>query len=239
MTALDVLLLFHSEAGDLEIESILQQAGAKRANDMHSSVTSQSQENHQHGQVPESNMTMEQSEVPTTHYRSRIDQLADYFRYKKGRDRASDVRTALLTIAVLIATATYQSGFSPPGGVWQDDKNDTPKHVAGQSVMGTKNSGSFFVFMFGNTIGFYTSLYMIYFLTNGFPLQLELQCSMFAITITYVSSMGTIAPSHQTVRTFTVLSIVLPLIIPLASRLFRQLKKRTADAPHNTSQEGV
>ncbi|KAJ7950752.1 Ankyrin repeat-containing protein [Quillaja saponaria] len=195
MTALDVLLLFHSEAGDLEIESILQQAGGKRANDMHSSVTSQSQENHQHGQVPESNIPMEQSEVPTTHYRSRIDQLADYFTYKKGRDRASDVRTALLTIAVLIATATYQSGFSPPGGVWQDDKNDTPKQVAGKSVMDTKNSASFFLFMFGNTIGFYTSLYMIYFLTNGFPLQLELRCSMLAMIITYVSSMGTIAPS--------------------------------------------
>ncbi|KAJ7950743.1 Ankyrin repeat-containing protein [Quillaja saponaria] len=239
ITALDVLLLFHSEAGDLEIESILQQAGAKRANDVHSSLTSQSQESHQHDQVPESNITIEQSAVPTTHYRYRIDELGDFFTYKKGRDKASDVRTALLKLAVLMTTATYQCGLSPPGGVWEDDRHDViPKQVAGTSVVGTKKEGSFFFFMLGNSIGFYTSLYMTNFLTSGFPLQLELQIRMLAITMTYVASMYTILPSHLTERIFTVLSFVIPLIILLAAIVFRKLKKGTG-ASHNTPQEGV
>ncbi|KAJ7950745.1 Ankyrin repeat-containing protein [Quillaja saponaria] len=165
-------------------------AGAMRAKDRHSSIPSESQTNDQNFDVSASNTAMEQAEVTIIPYRSGIDELTNHFRYKKGRDRASDVRTALLTIAVLIATTMYQAGLSPPGGVWRDDKlNVSPKQVAGTSVMGTKKEASFFLFMLGNTIGFYTSLYMINFLTNGFPLQLELQFTMFAITITYVSSM--------------------------------------------------
>lgn len=36
-------------------------------------------------------------------------------------NRLSDVRNIVLVVAILIATATYQTGLSPPGGIWQDD----------------------------------------------------------------------------------------------------------------------
>ncbi|XP_040997853.1 uncharacterized protein LOC121243852 [Juglans microcarpa x Juglans regia] len=50
--------------------------------------------------------------------------LDSYFKYKPERDSANDVRNALLVVLALIAAATFQAGLNPPGGVWQDTKND-------------------------------------------------------------------------------------------------------------------
>ncbi|KAF5444879.1 hypothetical protein F2P56_033971 [Juglans regia] len=52
------------------------------------------------------------------------DDWVSYFQYKPERDSASDVRSALLVVMALIAAATFQAGLNPPGGVWQDNKND-------------------------------------------------------------------------------------------------------------------
>ncbi|KAI9082042.1 hypothetical protein K1719_035967 [Acacia pycnantha] len=110
--------------------------------------------------------------------------MEKYFRYDEERDKPSQVRNALLTVAVLMATATSQAGLSPPGGVWQDTNlNANPKQVAGVSIMGTNNFVTFACFMFGNTLGFHFSLYMIEFLTRGFPLRLELNFATFGMIV--------------------------------------------------------
>ena len=38
---------------------------------------------------------------------------------RESKNISSDTRNALLVVAVLIITATYQASLSPPGGVWQ------------------------------------------------------------------------------------------------------------------------
>lgn len=155
--------------------------------------------------------------------RSRTTQLAEYFRYDERRDKPSDVRTALLTVAVLMAAATYQAVLSPPGGIWQESKSDVnPIQVAGVSIMGTKAHISFDIFMFGNTLGFSFSLYMIDFLTRGFPLRLELGFTMFAIGLTYGSSLGIITPSGFMGSAFITLSVGFAfLLLPFLVRLLR------------------
>lgn len=57
--------------------------------------------------------------IPTASERSRASQatnLVEYVKFKKGRDSPSEARSALLFIAVLVATATFQVGVGPPGG---------------------------------------------------------------------------------------------------------------------------
>ncbi|XP_020874828.1 ankyrin repeat-containing protein BDA1-like [Arabidopsis lyrata subsp. lyrata] len=38
---------------------------------------------------------------------------------------SNDSRSAILLVAILIVTATYQAGLSPPGGYWQENSSDS------------------------------------------------------------------------------------------------------------------
>lgn len=207
LTALDTLAIFPSEAGDREIEEILRNAGANRARELFLSPTPSIQ-----GRSLIKNST--------TNY------LVDYFEFHKGRDSPSEVRSALLVIAVLVATATYQVGLSPPGGVWQDNtsptqNNNKTTNYAGKSIMGTENLVSFELFAISNSIGFFVSLFMINTLISKFPLQLELQICLLAMYITYSIAVVFVAPKEITVAV-TVLTSVLPSILPIAARFVRR-----------------
>ena len=220
LTALDCLLLFQSEAGDREIEEILRQAGGSRARDLHTlgtqtAITISNQDQHN------------QPAAPEQPHHSRAKRVLEYFKYNKARDSPSEIRNAMLVIAILIATATYQAVLSPPGGVWQDDslQGATKAHTAGQSIMGSKRAVSYVLFLFFNSVGFFASVNMIFILTSGFPLQLELQIAMFALTVTYDASMAAIAPSSGFSVFFTIISITIPVMIPIATVVARNYLK--------------
>ncbi|XAR63289.1 hypothetical protein NMG60_11023176 [Bertholletia excelsa] len=171
---------------------ILRQAGAKKAEELFSS----SQE------LVITNRPEEQSEPVQAQSPTR--QLKEYFKYNRARDSPGEVRHTLLVISTLILTATYQAALSPPGGVWVDDSdpgnkngtNSSQWHQAGQSIMGSKYC-------------------IIYCLTCGFPLQMELQIAMFALITTYNACMSAIAPNWKWAIFFTVISSVFPFAIPI------------------------
>ncbi|KAK9913950.1 hypothetical protein M0R45_037749 [Rubus argutus] len=189
LTALDLLLIFPSEAGDREIYDTLRGAGALRAQDIMPSFDSN---NHTLSSFPEAS---------ETHQLQQPNDFIEYFKFKKGRDSPSDARTALLVVAVLVTTATFQAGLSPPNGVWQDtelNKNGSstsgvPAHYAGRSIMGSYSAVAFVCFVAFNSIGFSVSLYMINILTSNFPLQLELQICIIAMYCTYNTAVIDIA----------------------------------------------
>jgi hypothetical protein len=114
LTALDMVLIFPSEAGDREIVEILRSAGATRARDIIQSTISDNQTSTDNTSTPERCL-------------SNGNNLIEYFKFKKGRDSPSEARSTLLVIAVLVATATFQVGVNPPGGVWQD--TNIPDHT--------------------------------------------------------------------------------------------------------------
>ncbi|KAJ9163999.1 hypothetical protein P3X46_023617 [Hevea brasiliensis] len=101
--------------------------------------------------------------------------------HSQGIDSPCEARSALLVIAVLVATATFQVGVSPPGCVWQDsytpDQSNSTRaiirkaHYAGESILATS--------------GLSLSLFMIHRITNRFPLQFELQMCIVAMYFTY------------------------------------------------------
>ncbi|TXG54499.1 hypothetical protein EZV62_019755 [Acer yangbiense] len=109
LTALDLLLMFSSEAGDREIQEILCNAGAMRTKDVTLSSIPSSPEPF--------NQTLVNSTPGTPQACTpRTDDLVEYFKFNKGRDSPGETRTALLVIAVLVATATFQVGVNPPVG---------------------------------------------------------------------------------------------------------------------------
>lgn len=223
LTALDLLLIFPSEAGDREIYVTLRGAGALRAQDIMPSFDS-------------NNQTLSSFPVASeTHQLQQPNDFIDYFKFKKGRDSPSDARTALLVVAVLVTTATFQVGLSPPNGVWQDtelNKNGSstssssvPTHYAGRSIMGSYSAVAFVFFVAFNSIGFSVSLYMINILTSNFPLQLELQICILAMYCTYNTAVINIAPDNTKVF-IIVFTSVLPSTVPLAAKWVRKLVRR-------------
>ncbi|CAJ1977410.1 unnamed protein product [Sphenostylis stenocarpa] len=243
MTPLDVLMVFQSEAGDLEIYRTLVKAGAKSgreienenenenevgriSNNTGQSVAPMELEIIHDNQVPPTNTSNNEQSNPSTRIRywPRVEDMKELFGYKPNRDSISDVRNILLTVASLMVTATYQAVLSPPGGVWQDDADG---HTAGKSITATKSKITFWMFILGNSIGYYTSFFMIIWLTIDFPLQYPLLLLSFFMSFNYSASMSSLVPSGDWDYNFLVaLAIGFGYLTPLVPSVIRRLQCR-------------
>ncbi|KAL7254884.1 hypothetical protein ACSBR1_009105 [Camellia fascicularis] len=210
LTSLDVLLFFQSEAGDREIAEILRQAEAMRAKELH---TLRQLGMNQNQAIVAINPSSDQS-TPNHQPQSPAKRLLNYFKYNMDRDSPSEARHIMLVIAILIATTTYQTMHSPPGGVWADDSvssnnngnnNAFEPHKVGQAIIGSENWVSY----------------------------------VFAHIVTYDTCMAAITSNDKLWIFFTVISSILPILILIATKVARnyQQKARTVVWPRN--QESV
>ncbi|KAK5817637.1 hypothetical protein PVK06_022564 [Gossypium arboreum] len=137
----------------------------------------------------------------------------------------SEAHGSSLIIAVLVTTATFHVGLSPPGGTCQDSYFPNPNngtsggeaHIAGTSIMGTNSEVTFALFMVFNSMDFSMSLSMINILTSKFPLQFELQICLVALFFTYNTAMTCIAPSSIRDITIIMKSVLSSIILTLTS----------------------
>ncbi|KAF8412912.1 hypothetical protein HHK36_000884 [Tetracentron sinense] len=187
-TALDVLLQLPGGVNG-EIQDILHRAKAKRGDEIIS--TSPPLINQQSWVV---------SKIPRP-----LRGWKAHFRRAMFSDYSIEVRSALLVVAALTATATFQAGVNPPGGVWQDNFNPnynngttifTPSempHEAGTAIMAT-NFNLFIMFTFCNISGFLISDTMIFILTTGLPFSSFVRLALAFMGLTYVFSLMTTIP---------------------------------------------
>ncbi|XP_042496070.1 ankyrin repeat-containing protein BDA1-like [Macadamia integrifolia] len=123
-TALDLILMEEVPMGQDQgkVESILRGVGAKTGND---------------DIGRETRRTSLKMKWVLAHY---IKPVLQYFSFRVDLDIPNEIRNALFIVVALIATATYQTGITPPGGLWQDTyinsgpDDPIPSHDAGNPI---------------------------------------------------------------------------------------------------------
>ncbi|KAF8028512.1 hypothetical protein BT93_E1207 [Corymbia citriodora subsp. variegata] len=181
----DFMLRRHAlEYGVVEIREILARAGAVhgrgRPNSPASSPISVDDNNIEGGNNHQSDgISVTNALQSLSHLQSKI--------LNKDGESLGDIRNALLVVAALIASATYQSMLQPPR-IIQVDNGDNNSTGPGQ------NSYPYFYTVFlvygffvaGNTLGFLVSIQMIICLTKDLPIRLPLVLSLIAMVLTYL-----------------------------------------------------
>jgi hypothetical protein len=136
------------------------------------------------------------------------------------KDISEEQRNTFLIVAALIATATYQSALSPPGGVYQGNaedhnnnvKNTTslnsnatmPHEYVGKAVI---NEGDFFSLSIFNTLSLLLSTMTIYLLTPSGSIGGLLFTPIFWFAYCYINNMRLISPTNAT-NTFNLVMVV-------------------------------
>ncbi|XP_034708656.1 uncharacterized protein LOC117931724 isoform X2 [Vitis riparia] len=94
-----------------------------------------------------------------------------YFQYDEGKESPADARNVLLIVAGLIAAVTFQAGVTPPGGVWQDDKDG---HRPGRAIYSYQTK-EFYVFLISNTDELVKFRYILFAAAAPFIIRFLLQ----------------------------------------------------------------
>ncbi|KAJ0090475.1 hypothetical protein Patl1_14530 [Pistacia atlantica] len=122
---------------------------------------------------------------------------------EKKDDWLKEMNNALMVVASLIATVTFQVGLNPPASVWQDTRKPSHLHhiyhMAGESITAYTYSLHFNLFFAFNTMAFVASLCIILLLVSGLPyckrrlftwiLMVILWVAITAITFAYIFSL--------------------------------------------------
>ncbi|KAF5180769.1 Ankyrin repeat-containing protein bda1 [Thalictrum thalictroides] len=210
LTALDVLRQ-HSgnESNNVAVASIFMKFGAARAQETVISLGTPYPPHH-----TTSNSSMEPVII--------LEELFSGLPMKKWANEIenfpSETRNALMVVAVLIATVTFQVALSPPGGFkegypWVQSAlvNDYPVFLVLFSVI--------------NSIGFVTSIAMITVLTRRFPLKALMRMAVLSMGGTYLCAIAFIDMHNPLLVTLVALLILTILLLQWIHFKIRSLKK--------------
>lgn len=136
-----------------------------------------------------------------------IEDLLQNFHAKSAEDAIdpkwlAKKRTALIIVAVLLATMAFQAGVTPPGGVWPDNNG----HRGGQAVMAYNHPHLYKYFLRSNTVGFVASLSTILLLISELPFNkrryvwalVAIMClAITSMALTYSFSITVVTPKWE------------------------------------------
>ncbi|KAJ8748735.1 hypothetical protein K2173_011287 [Erythroxylum novogranatense] len=153
---------------------------------------------------------------------------------KEIEESSVATQNALMVVAVLIATVTYQATLSPPSGYWSAETRrfqfpiNNVDHrktlLPGEAIMSGDHE-VFAVFTIFNGLGFFASMAMISLITSGFPLRAGLRLAILSMTATYVISVVYMSPTDVKTINIVVALVSLLVLVELARFMTWLLKK--------------
>ncbi|XP_050232451.1 ankyrin repeat-containing protein BDA1-like [Mercurialis annua] len=177
LTALDLLQHTFRDFKNLEIQETLREVGAKRAVELnHNLLTSSIEE-----------PTLSVSRQTSSKRKTWFKKCMKYIQYN-----VEETRGALMIVATVIATMTFQAAMNPPGGVWQQTYansnggpvcSETNICEVGTSVLAYAYPDAYTYFLIWNGIAFFASLCVVSLVVSGFPLTNKLYVWLLAQAI--------------------------------------------------------
>lgn len=218
---LDFILQSGGEYNDISILEMFQQAGAMKAMDITTNPASTFQV-----EVKNINKNVNhtsQNSCPWNLWKELKLEI---------EESSTETQNALMVVATLIATVTYQAILSPPSGFWSAESrrsqtiNSVQKRdvLPGEAVM-TGDPEVFAVFTVFNAVGFFASIAMISLLTSGFPLRAGLRLAILSMTATYVIAVIYMSPTERKTIDAVVWSVGLLVLAEFARFMIWILKK--------------
>ncbi|GLT91905.1 hypothetical protein SLE2022_097670 [Rubroshorea leprosula] len=210
LTPLDVFLLCSCESMYSDMERLFMNSGAGRSCNIDSKFRIAAAAT---APNPTPNTTVLAGDVNgSVPNREDIIHWEEYFKFQMEKSDPDKVRSDLLVVAVLMATATYQAMFSPPDAV-KDRQNNRYGYI-------------FPYYAIFNTIGFYMSLYIILILTNSHPMYWELVVASAAMFATYGCALASITPQGHNGLVVRIVCFLVPFLILYAVPKFRKWYKK-------------
>ncbi|MED6109982.1 hypothetical protein PIB30_038696 [Stylosanthes scabra] len=212
LTALEVLDHCPRDFISFTIEQILVEFGIQRLRDIAILIIPQHQQEEASPQLSSTtHQEQEEShEELSSEWRKWENFYNKYLQYQGNW--IEETRGTLMVVATVIATMTFQSTLSPPGGVWQENTRNGGNSCksygvceAGTAVVGYAWSEDYLRFMFFNTISFFASLCVVLILITGFPLKnkvvvwvltIDMTIAVTFMLLTYMWALGLVAPDH-------------------------------------------
>jgi hypothetical protein len=122
----------------------------------------------------------------------------------------SPTQSALLVVAVLIATVTYQAVLNPPEGYFTDPEHfDTLGAVIAYSLL------EFIPFIVPNSIGFFVSLAVIVLVMDEFPLKALLGIAVRCMAASYLCGLFLIGPTSVKASRWALVTIGIIVLMDL------------------------
>lgn len=142
--------------------------------------------------------------------------------FHRKNELTSEMQNALMVVAILIATVSFQAQMSPPGGVWQDDGSITNKqqefnktiqqfqmkevmvnYTAGKAIMSFNLSNNYSCFTTFNTVALTSSLMLILQLVSGWTyrgtsaLTFCTWIALLSMFVVFCVSLNTLSPHNS------------------------------------------
>ncbi|KAJ8556362.1 hypothetical protein K7X08_023120 [Anisodus acutangulus] len=209
-TAMDLLDILTEFSSDLELRKVLLIAGGV-SSEIHCVATNSSSHKIE---VPNSSDDITGGACKcNTRPDKKPDNWIEYFRFQYKRDSPGEARDALLVVAALFATVTFQAGINPPEYIFKNYQHDENRLF----ILLT-------VFVCANTLALSAAMMIIEGLTSNMPFQRELKTAGFCMMFGYGWSIGCTQPTGVTKDIMIFVSTIFPWLIRITPLMVKEYK---------------